>query len=191
MTESNDISTLIEQPDGQPKRNRLALWFVFAVAAILGALIFWPANSTQKFTNDPSGILSSEFQNAAGETSTLNDFEGKPIVLNFFASWCGPCRAELPEFEEVHQATKDDITFVGVSHDTSSQTWRSFIESTPVTFPTVYQPDQQIFDKLEGVPAMPSTVFIAADGTIAYVFKGAMDKEKLQELIDIHLMEGT
>ena len=115
--------------------------------------------------------------------------QGSRWFWNFFASWCGPCRAELPEFERVSLANKDAVTFLGISHDLDEVTWRSFVEETSVTYDTVFQPDQELFEALDA-KGMPTTAFISPDGEVLQVWTGILSEDKLQELIDLNLVEA-
>lgn len=125
-----------------------------------------------------------------GSTSNLSEFRGEPLVVNFFASWCAPCRAELPDLEAVHQARQEQVTFLGINHDLDESTWRSFVDETEITFQTVFQPDTEIFTALDA-KGMPSTAFVSADGEVLHLHTGLLTDELLEELIDEHLGGGA
>ncbi len=125
-----------------------------------------------------------EFTMDDGTTATLHDFEGKPVVVNFFASWCPPCRAEMPDFEEVFQAKGNDIAFLGINQDNDETTWRSFVAGSTITFPTAFT-GGELFDAFEGI-GMPTTVFVSADGEVLYTQTGALSKSGLEALILEH-----
>ncbi len=128
----------------------------------------------------------SEFFNPDGSSSSLADYEGQAIVLNFFASWCPPCRAELPEFQSVSLQVAPDVTFLGVNTDFQQDAWLQLIEDTGVTYPTVFQPSNELYTATKS-PSMPTTVFIGADGVVREIFAGQLSEERLLELIDEHL----
>ncbi len=166
---------------GLPRWLPMALGFVAAVA-LLGFIA-----GTSGSSDDPETLGEFTFQTTEGDTLTIGEFEGTPMVVNYFASWCAPCRAELPDFELVHQETKDDVMFLGVSRDTVTDSWRSLIAETGVTYTTVFEGNiQGSFAHLEAT-SMPTTVFISADGTIERVWSGALTDDKLRELIAEHL----
>lgn len=173
---------------------RLVLWA--AGIAVVAAFFLFVAFSGGDDGGSPSGdgvaspIANLAFTTEDGGTADLASFSGEPLVVNFFASWCAPCRAEMPEFEQVHLANIDRVKFVGVSHDIDEATWKGFVEETEVTFETVFQPNTEIWSTLDA-KGMPSTAFISADGEVQYLYTGVLNEELLQELIDEHLLEGA
>jgi len=159
----------------------LAVGFA-AVVAFLGFL----STSSGDNADTPTSLDEFTFQTSDGGTVTLADFEG-PMVVNYFAAWCGPCRAELPEFEEVSRETAGEVLFIGISRDNLTDSWQTLIDDTGVTFPTVFEGNVQgSFTFLEAI-SMPTTAFVAADGTVELVWSGALTDEKLRELIAEHL----
>lgn len=137
---------------------------------------------------DAGDIMGLAFTTAEGGSGSLSDYHGEPLVVNFFASWCPPCRAELPDFEAVHQNVGDQVTFVGINQDFTEETWRAFVAEAQVTYDTVFQPNSEIWNEL-GTGAMPTTAFISADGELVQVWAGLLTDDKLIELIDEHLVE--
>ena len=92
----------------------------------------------------------------------------------------------MPDFETVFQATREEIAFVGISHDLNDRDWLDLVDETGVTFATGFQPEQEIFIAIDGV-GMPTTLFLDADGTIVHSHAGVVNTEILTELIDTHL----
>ena len=128
-----------------------------------------------------------------GTPVELADFRGKPTVLNFWASWCGPCKMEMPDLEAAYQAYGDEINFLIVNlTDGTGETVesaRSYIESQGYTFPVYY--DTAMGGAFAyGVNAIPVTYFIDADGNIAAYYEGAMTADVLRQGISmIYLLE--
>ena len=124
---------------------------------------------------------------AEGNEVQLSDFRGKPVVLNFWASWCGPCKSEMPDFESVYQTLGQDIHFVMVNLTTGRETVeiaQAFLDQSGYTFP-VYFDTQASAAMTYGVSAVPMTFFIDAEGyPIAYA-QGALSAEHLQMGIDM------
>ena len=158
-----------------------------ATARLLGALtalLLLAAAACSASESEVAASSGISFTLDDGSIATLQDFEGAPVVLNFFASWCPPCRAELPDFEAVHQATGDDVTFLGINQDLDETTWRSFVAGTTITYQTAFT-GSELFDSFGGI-GMPTTVFLSADGEVLHTQTGALSKDGLSALIDEH-----
>lgn len=121
-----------------------------------------------------------------GGLGSLADYEGTPVVLNFFGSWCVPCKKEMPDLQRVHEEVGDDIAFLGLAVNDSERDAKAFVERYGVTFDTGRDPSGKLATEL-GVVNFPSTFFIAADGTVVGARPGALDAEVLRRLIDEHL----
>jgi thiol-disulfide isomerase/thioredoxin len=125
------------------------------------------------------------------EDATVGDLlRGKPLVLNFFARWCQPCLKEMPAFESVHKELGDKVVFAGVSEDLDPHNGQAMVTRTGVSFPTYIDKAQSTLLFFKGV-AMPTTVFIKADGTITAVDTGKLDAAKLRRKIDEHFGIGA
>ena len=123
---------------------------------------------------------------AEGNPVKLSDFFGKPIVLNFWASWCGPCRMEMPHFEKAYQEMGEDIQFVMVNMTIDRETQQSaqdFLDETGYTFPVLFDTtgDAAI---AYGTYSLPMSVFIDANGNVQDLAIGAIDEATLLSKID-------
>ena len=123
-----------------------------------------------------------------GNAHSLSDFRGKPVIVNFWASWCGPCKREMPDFEEKFREYGEEIQFLMVNlTDGSRETVESaqdFIDGQAYTFPVYFDTD------LSGavayaVSSVPSTYFIDENGALVAYGKKALSAEKLQAGIDM------
>ncbi len=159
-----------------------------AAVGVILLLALFASGDDDPVTSDAEEFAALAFLTADGETATLADFQGDPLVVNFFASWCAPCRAELPDFEAVHVANGDAVRFIGINHDLDEVTWRSFVAETAISYETVFQPNYEIWTAMEA-KGTPATAFISADGQLMHLWTGVLDDAKLQELIDEHLLE--
>ncbi|MDX3053800.1 Thiol-disulfide isomerase or thioredoxin [Streptomyces sp. LamerLS-316] len=125
-----------------------------------------------------------------GKDLAVADYKGKVVVLNFWGSWCGPCRAEAKHFEKVAKATEaQGVQFVGVNtRDPQKSLALSFEKDFGVTYPSIYDPTGKLllrFPKGTLNPqAIPSTVVIDRDGKLAARSLAALDAEKLRKMID-------
>lgn len=113
-----------------------------------------------------------------GQEASLRDLVGTPLVINFWASWCAPCIAEMPAFDEVHRAAGDQVTFLGLNVTDGVEPARVMIERTGVTYDLGRDPSGDVLAALGGV-TMPTTVFVAADGTIVASHAGQLDGDEL------------
>ena len=127
-----------------------------------------------------------------GNVVHLSDYVGKPIVLNFWASWCGPCKSEMPEFEEKYKELGEEVQFLMVNMtDGSRETVdvaSEFINAQGYTFPVLYDTDINAA-YLYSVYSLPTTYFIDKDGYIVAYAAGAIDGATLQKGIDMILTE--
>lgn len=121
-----------------------------------------------------------------GGEGSLADFAGTPVVLNFFASWCAPCVAEMPDFEQVHQEMGDQVRFVGVNETDDRQAAEGIIDRTGITYEVV-RDSGPLLEGLEGL-VMPTTVLITADGRVVRLHSGPMDAAQLRTAIDEELL---
>lgn len=123
-----------------------------------------------------------------GNEVNLSDFFGKPIIVNFWASWCGPCKMEMPDFDEAYQTYGNDISFLMVNMtDGSRETVEiasSFIEESGYSFPVYYDTNYSAAITYS-VSSLPTTYFIDADGNLIAHARGAIDDATLQKGIDM------
>ena len=125
----------------------------------------------------------------AGNEVHLSDYIGKPVVLNFWASWCGPCQSEMPDFNEVYAELGDEIHFLMVNMTGGRETIdtaSAFIEEQGYSFPVFYDTESDAA-MTYGVYSLPTTYFIDAEGYGIAQAIGAINRETLQKGIDMIL----
>ena len=125
-----------------------------------------------------------------GNAYKLSDFRGKPVLLNFWASWCGPCQMEMPDFQKFYETHGDKVNFVIVNlTDGQQETVESasaFIAEKGYTFPVYYDTDIDAAMKY-GVSAVPVSYFIDAEGYFVAWAQGALSADMLQQGMDLLL----
>ena len=117
-----------------------------------------------------------------GNPVKLSDFVGKPVVLNFWASWCPPCKGEMPDFDGAYRELGENVAFVMVNMTDGRQetleTAKDFLAGQDFAFPVYFDTDQDAAVTY-GVTSLPTTYFIDADGNLAAYAMGAIDRETL------------
>jgi len=121
-----------------------------------------PSGPAPQFTLDSRG----------GPKISLSQYKGQVVMLNFWASWCGPCRQEMPLLENIYKKyNKMGFTLIGVNVEPDSKAAEGFLKETPVTFPVIYDKDSTV-SKAYDVSGMPSTVIIDRKGNVRELHKG-------------------
>jgi thiol-disulfide isomerase/thioredoxin len=125
----------------------------------------------------------------SGENIKLSELRGEVVMINFWASWCAPCRQEMPLLEEIYKKYSDlGFTLLAVNVEEDSSKAGELLRDIPVTFPVLYDNTNRV-TKLYKVVAMPSTVIIDRDGNLRYLHRGYLPgyeeeyKRQVSELI--------
>ncbi|MEM9058096.1 MAG: TlpA disulfide reductase family protein [Pseudomonadota bacterium] len=136
-----------------------------AVAAVMAALLATPAvaeDSAPDFT----------LKSRDGSNLRLSELRGQVVMINFWASWCGPCRQEMPLLDELYQQYEPlGFTLLGVNVEQDVADAERLLKDAPVSFPVLYDPDNAV-TKAYDVVAMPSTILVDRDGNMRYVHHG-------------------
>lgn len=159
-------------------RSRRLLALVGAAVLVLAAC---GGGTSKKTLSDE--LAATPIEMLDGGTETLGAAKGTPVLVNFFASWCAPCVAEMPALEAVHQEYRGRVRFLGLDTQEQAADGRKLVEKTGITYPVGLDPDGTIFTAFGGL-GMPTTVLIGADGTIIEVHSGALTAETLRAMID-------
>lgn len=119
-----------------------------------------------------------------GNTVTLSRLQGSPILLNFWATWCGPCRIEMPAIEAAYQQYKaDGFRVLAIDADESLADVAPFVEELNLTFDVLMDPGLKVTD-LYRIRAYPSSFFVDRNGTIVLVHLGLMTETQLKQNLD-------
>lgn len=182
------------------------VWIIIAIAFVvimLLAAILYP-KLTEEYSADPTPVSTPDSTPDSTNSSAvvqaddftvydsdmnevkLSDFFGKPIIINFWASWCGPCKSELPAFDNLYGKYKDDVVFLMINltdgqRETVSSV-REFVSDSSYSFPVYYDVEYDAANTY-GVRSIPETVFISADGSLYDIRVGAISEVVLENYI--------
>lgn len=124
----------------------------------------------------------------SGDIIKLSDYKGKKVILNFWASWCGPCKAEMPHMQNYYEKYKDsaDVEIIAVNMTTEERGLLSvekFVEAYGLTFPIPLDNEGEVINNYR-IMTIPTTYMISTDGTIKQKIMGPMDEKTIKELVD-------
>jgi thiol-disulfide isomerase/thioredoxin len=145
-------------------RNLFKTLCALAVATIAAApsLAVAPAKPAPQF----------KLASMAGKPVSLDQYKGQVVMINFWASWCGPCRQEMPILEKLHGKYKPmGFSMIGVNVEPDSNLATNWLKTTPVTFPILFDTKSEV-SKLYAVAGMPSTVIIDRKGNLRWLHRG-------------------
>ncbi|MFN0090054.1 MAG: TlpA family protein disulfide reductase [Acidimicrobiales bacterium] len=159
---------------------------VAVVVIVVALVVARTGNSAEKV---PTGRApaAEAFQTLDGSSASFEKYRGRPPVVNFFASWCAPCLAEMPGFERVSQDLGDRVAFLGINLQDSSEAGRRVVEQTGITYDVARDPSGALF-KSFGAIAMPTTVLIDANGKVVDLISGELSARSLRDRIDKALL---
>lgn len=120
-------------------------------------------------------------ENLAGEDIHLSDYQGKYLLLNFWATWCPPCRKEMPDLNEFYQENRGEFVVVGVNIGEDKEDVKKFMHSRGYDYPILLDRDRQVAF-LYRASVIPTSYFINPQGQIQYIKRGLVTKEELEEI---------
>lgn len=185
-----------KQNNANKKKNLIKLLvLVIAMVVLIGGgtlvynLVLKNTKSPTNKTQQSQAVEAPDFTvyDRGGNKVNLSDYKGKPIVLNFWASWCTPCKYEMPYFQEVYNKYSDKLEVMmvnlnGSGNDTKANA-DSFILKEGFTFPVYYDTDTDAAIKYS-ISAMPTTFFVNENGEIILGYRGAITKDALYDGVD-------
>ena len=178
-----------------PVRRRVLTGIALGCVAI-GGYLLWPValHQTAQAIRESREVKLSKnapdftLRNAKGERLSLSDFKGKVVLLNFWATWCGPCKTEIPwfvDFETQFQAR--GFTVLGVSMDEDG--WKvinPYVVEHKINYPIVLA-DEEVNELYGGIEALPTTLLIGRDGKVAFIHAGLISRADYEKEIRLLL----
>ncbi|MEJ7585009.1 MAG: TlpA disulfide reductase family protein [Acidimicrobiales bacterium] len=134
-------------------------------------------------------VPTSPFTRFDGTETSMLDYRGQKLVVNFFSSTCVPCKREMPDFERVARQAGDEVTFIGIDVQDGRAEGMAFVEQTGVTYDIGEDPTGELFNEFGGT-VLPLTAFVAADGTVLDSHTGRLSETALRERISANLLGG-
>ncbi|WP_413364961.1 peroxiredoxin family protein [Lysinibacillus sp. 3P01SB] len=183
-------------------KKNIGLFFILALVAImLGTFINQQLKKTEaiaqvgyeedltKEEGLQKGAMAPDFtlETLTGEKVTLSDLKGKKVILNFWATWCPPCRAEMPHLQTYYEdyAKKDNVVIIAANttyNDQGKDNIQTFIKSLDLTFPILLMPDDSII-RLYEVLTIPSTFMIDTEGRLQHQIIGPLDTDAIRDYV--------
>jgi cytochrome c biogenesis protein CcmG, thiol:disulfide interchange protein DsbE len=166
---------------------------VIAVLAVIGLLGFGLLSKGEASLSvgDPAPDKELETLDGSG-TGQIADYRGKWVLVNFWASWCGPCRTEAPALEAFQQRHGgEDFTVLGIDLDDNTDDARAFVERYGLTYPQLRDGDGRDRRDVYGMTGFPESFLIDPDGRVALIRRGPVDASYLDENVVPLIAEET
>lgn len=185
------------KPSGIPYKGIVFLLAGLLIGALLAYTVLLSGGGAGRETsgesvgdNDPRlpaavGSTAPDFTlpNLEGEPVALSSLRGKPVVINFWATWCAPCKEEMPLLESTSQQLGDQVVFLGVDYAEGKDVVQSFVSELGLTFPILLDSDGAVADRYF-VRNYPTTLFVDAEGVVRAQRVGLLDEDLLEKYLE-------
>jgi peroxiredoxin len=188
------------EPDGE--RRPVFLYALLALTLLVLAMVVCSAVSAYQYTRiEKPGFgveaptpsiarqsVAEEFEllTANGSTVRLSDLRGKVVLLNFWATWCPPCKAEMPDLEALYRkhGAAHDFVVVGVDMEEKADAVRDFALANGITFPLALDADGKVSGEAYGVRTLPTSMIVDREGRIRDVWSGRLSRREMVERLE-------
>lgn len=170
-------------PSGVSRQRKVLIGALVVLIAGAGTLLL-----TFKPDGESSAFHQIEITTLQGDPLSFASFAGKPVMLNFFASWCGPCVSEMPVIEALSREFTDELTVIGLAFEDAKPAL-DIVASTGVTYLTGLDENGVLLERFDGF-GMPTTVFIDSDGSVIDIHIGELSESAFRDKLLEHLGIG-
>ena len=173
-------------PSAHPSRRRRVVMAVAGVAmvtAAAGVVAAWRGGSDGVTDEGPAPAFDLPRVGMDGERVSLGDFAGRPVVVNFWASWCVPCRQEMPALQATSERLAGRVAFVGINYEDTESSAADFQRDVGAKYPSGLDSDGEVASRY-AVQGLPTTVLVDGRGRIVARVLGGVTQKKLLSLVD-------
>lgn len=171
---------------------------IISTMVVIGMMLTKPVDyfSSVSAINDPGAVIGLEKGNVppnfelttlTGDVVKLSDYKGKKVILNFWATWCPPCKVEMPHLQKYYKKNKDsanvEIIAINMTAQDRPEMVRKFADAYGLTFPILFDKNGEVMDAYQ-ILTLPMTYIINTDGTIAHQIRGPVEEKVLNELLN-------
>jgi peroxiredoxin len=183
---SNSRQTLKQQREAQRRKTRLQnIALIVGGVIVIGAVLALAFSSTPPVTVGPAQIgkpiANFSLTDLNGVTHTIADYKGRPVLINAWATWCPPCKAEMPALHEFYLKHKaEGFELLALNSGESQAQVQLFIAQTNFTFPVLADPSRAVLDGL-GVSGLPTSILVGRDGRVKTIHVGGLTPEAIEK----------
>jgi peroxiredoxin len=164
---------------------------IFVIGVIVALSAFPRVQTSPQGVLKSSGLIGKPAPNFTlptldGAELSLSQFHGQPVLINFWASWCLPCREEMPELVQSYENHKvEDLMILGVNltYSDTLPDAQAFASEFNITFPVLLDNDGTVAERLYQIPGVPTSMFVSRDGTIERIQVGVMNGKQIKQYI--------
>jgi cytochrome c biogenesis protein CcmG, thiol:disulfide interchange protein DsbE len=183
---SSSRHALKQQREAQQRKTRRQnIMLIVGSVMVIGAVLALAFSATPKVSVSPAQIGKpiSKFTltDLNGVTHSIADYKGRPVLINSWATWCPPCKAEMPALHEFYLKHKDDgFELLAINSGEGRSAVQQFIGQTGFTFPVLLDTNKDVLDGL-GVSGLPTSIFVGRDGTVKTIHIGGLTPDAIEK----------
>jgi len=153
------------------------------VTFVLVGIMVFSIVSKDKTKISAQGSLDFSLESIDGKNYSISDFKGKKVILNFFATWCPPCNAEVADFERFYRENKDHIIIIGIDMQEDKKSVVEFVKSKGITYPVLLDADGKVSSRFN-IGGIPTSFLLDENGNVISWNVGMMSYSQLKEFVN-------